>query len=88
MELHVSGWHRAHEAMVAGPSGLMMAHFKVGTRHPLIAEVEAVMANIPYISGISSACWWRGINILIPKKLDDNHIDWLQPILLMEPNFN
>ena len=69
---HMAGWSKAREAMVAGPSGLTTAHFKAGAQHPLIAKVDMAMANIPYMLGISSSHWWRGIDMLIPKKADDD----------------
>ena len=48
LQSHQQGWARAKEKTSSGPSGITFAHFKAGTKDPLIAEYEALMTSILY----------------------------------------
>ena len=68
--------------------GLSAAHFKAACWVCPLAEVNAVMANIPYSSGYAPQWWKWGTDVLIPKWPDNDRVDYLHPILLLEPDFN
>ena len=67
LESHVEGWHKAKEQTSSGPSGITFAHFKAGTRDPVVAEFEALMTSIPYETGISPDRWQNGTNVMLEK---------------------
>ena len=67
-EDHCDGWRRVRERTSSGPSGLHFGHFKAGTTHPLIADFEATMANIPFATGYSPSRWQKGTDVELVKK--------------------
>ena len=46
------------------------------------------MANFPYISGDSPLCWQNCIDIIIPKKVNNNFIEDSRGIVLFELDAN
>ena len=48
---YMAGWQRAKERTSSGPSGLHFGHFKAGCQHPLVADFDAMMVQIPL-------CYW------------------------------
>ena len=68
LQSHQEGWARAKEKTSSGPSGITFAHFKAGTKAPLIAEFEALMMSIPYETGISPRMWRQGTNVMLEKQ--------------------
>jgi hypothetical protein len=53
-----------------------------------IAEFEASMASIPQRSGYAYKRWRKGVDVMIPKKVDSIRADELRTIVLFEPDFN
>ena len=68
LESHVEGWRKAKERTSSRPSGITFAHFKAGTRDPVVAEFEALMSSIPYETGISPDRWQNGTNVMLEKQ--------------------
>ena len=87
-EQHIEGWKKAKERTAPGHSGLTTAHWKASCSRPYLAALDASWANYPYITGYAPSRWKHGVDILIPKKIQDSRVEALRPILLMEVDFN
>ena len=85
---YMAGWQRAKERTSSGPSGLHFGHFKAGCQHPLVADFDATMVQIPYATGFSPQRWQHGTNVEIEKKKGNFRVDALRTILLFEADFN
>ena len=88
IDSHCDGWRQAKENTSSGPSGITFAHFKAGALDPVIADFEACMTAIPYISGISPARWRKGTNVMLEKQKGNFNVEKLRAILLYEADFN
>ena len=60
ISLHVEnfqkGWRRSREATSSGGT-LHFGHYKASVQEDDLAELEAIMANIPYQTGIAPERW-------------------------------
>ena len=85
---HIHSWKYARERTAPGHSGLHPAHWKASSQDPYLASMDASWANYPLLSGYSPERWRHGVDTLIPKKLDTDHVEDLRPILLFEVDCN
>lgn len=74
--------------MSSGPSGITIPHMKAHGSVPYLAEVDALMAHLPYLHGFSPERWQKGRDIMLEKKPGIRQINTLRAILLYEADFN
>jgi hypothetical protein len=86
--LHQAGWKRSREKTSSGPSGIHFGHFIAGTSHPLLADFDACMANIPYATGYAPLRWRRGTDVELLKKPGNYRVTEMRTIILYEADFN
>ena len=83
-----SCWGTQKEDTSSGPSGLHFGHFKANARDEDLCFIDSTLASIPYATGYSPKRWSRGTNVMLYKKVMNNHVEKLRTILLYEADFN
>jgi hypothetical protein len=87
-QLHQMGWKRSRERTSSGPSGIHFGHFIAGSSHPLLADFDACMANIPYATGYAPLRWRRGTDVELLKTPGNYRVTEMRTIILYEADFN
>jgi hypothetical protein len=87
-EQYVQGWKRAKEKMMSGSPLLHFGHMKAGIRDTTIAEFEATMSHIPYVTGYSPQQWRHVVDVELLKKEGVFCPETFWMIQLFEPDFN
>jgi hypothetical protein len=85
---HFHGWKKMKEQTSPGFSTLSFAQFKAASLSDYLCELDSIMANIPYASGISPLRWKQGVDVMLQKKEGVFQVDKLRAILLYEADFN
>ena len=80
----VNFWTKKKEQISSGISGIHYGHMKACSQDPLLADVEATLAHIPYTSGYTPTAWTVGIDCMIPKKIGLDLVTKLRTIVLCE----
>lgn len=80
-------WSQTKEATSSG-GPLHFGHFKASVMNEELAEFEAIMANIPYQTGLLVERWTDSTNVMLEKKEADYRVHRLRTILLMAADFN
>jgi len=82
-------WHRSDERTSSGSyHALHFGHYIALSRDEELATLHTQMVDITLMSGYSPARWRIGLNVMIPKKLGDFHVEQLRTILLYDAEFN
>ena len=81
-------WKNQKEDTSAGPSGLHFGHMKANARNEDMCYIDATLAAIPFATGYSPRRWQKGTNVMLYKKVANNHVEKLRTILLYEADFN
>jgi hypothetical protein len=87
-EEYAAGWKKVKERTSSGPSGITIPHMKAHGLVPYLAEVDVLMAHLPYFHGFSPERWQKRLDIMLEKKPGVRHINTLRAILLYEADFN
>jgi hypothetical protein len=66
---------KAKERTSAGISLFNFSHYKAMVQNQSIADFEALMASIPQCSGYAYKRWRKGVDVMIPKKVDSIRAD-------------
>ena len=83
-----SCWKQQKENTSAGPSGLHFGHLKANATDEDMCFVDATLSAIPFATGYSPTRWQKGTNVMLYKKVANNHVEKLRTILLYEADFN
>ena len=81
-------WHRGREFTSCGISGLHFGHFQASSNDPEIGAMDKWFIEVALRTGYSLQRWRKGIDVMIPKKVDSIRVDKLRTIVLLEPDFN
>jgi hypothetical protein len=87
-EAFKEGWRKMKETTSAGKSGMHFGHMKACTQSDQVADFEATMTHIPYVTGYSPLRWKSGVDVMILKKAQQFRVDKLRTIVLLEADFN
>ena len=85
---YTTGWKKKKERISAGKSGWTFSHSKTCIMNKSVADFEATMAHIPYVTGYAPKEWKIGVNIMIYKKANLDRVDKLRTIVLKEADAN
>ena len=83
-----SCWKQQKENTSAGPSGLHFGHLKANATDEDMCFIDATLSAIPFATGYSPTRWQKGTNVMLYKKVANNHVEKLRTILLYEADFN
>ena len=83
-----SCWNAQKEDTSAGPSGLHFGQFKANAKDDDMCLIDSTLASIPFATGYNPKRWSRGTNVMLYKKVANNHVEKLRTILLYEADFN
>ena len=86
-EDHVAYWSKNPENKGSEPNGLHNGHFKAGIQSEMIATCDAMIRNIPIISGFVPDLWKNLMNFAIEKKPGDFRVERMRTIQLMNAEF-
>ena len=67
-EDHIAGWKKAKERTSAGLSGLHFGMYKAHIKRRKLAELDASMRSVAYITGYSYTRWKRGLDVQLLKR--------------------
>jgi hypothetical protein len=81
-------WRKAKERTASGPSAINFSVLKAGAHSDLIATFDAVMTEIPMLSGYSPDRWRKAIDAVLVKKAGVFLANKLRTIVLFEADFN
>jgi len=84
----ISYWHRARERTSSSLSGAHFGHYKAAASSLFLAEIHALMTQLPYTVAYTPRRWQAGLQVVLQKKAGVIHVDRLRAILLFEGDFN
>lgn len=87
-EQHAQGWMKMRESTSSGISGLHFGHFRAHLEDPGLAEIDRILAALPFETGYSPTRWSSGIDVMMEKKKGIFRTTKLRTILLYEAEFN
>jgi len=79
---YIKGWRWAREVTSLSFSMVHFGHYMAGINDPCIAQLNAILASIPVITGYSQNWWRKGLNVMLKKSSGNIKGKWLQIILL------
>jgi hypothetical protein len=68
-EEYHKAWKNCRESISSGKSTLHFGHFKASCANEQTAEVDRILAEIPFRTGYSLKRWHWAIDVMIPKKV-------------------
>jgi Reverse transcriptase (RNA-dependent DNA polymerase) len=87
-EEHIEMWRHMRETTSAGPTGLHFGHLIAGTYDEQIANLDASLAHMAFVSGYASERCQDGTNVMLVKKEGKYLPEELRTILLFDVQFN
>lgn len=87
-EEYIYTWSRCKEYTSSGVSGLHFGYFKASCLDDTLVDIDRRFIEIPLSTGYSLSRWKKGIDVMIPKKIDSQRVDSLRTIVLFEADFN
>ena len=84
----VQGWQKMKEQTSSGISGLHFGHMKACTFSTTLANFEATLSHIPYVTGYVPTVWKKGVCCMIKKKTNVDRVTKLRTIVLTEADYN
>ena len=81
-------WRKSREYTSCGHSGIHFGHFVASCANPELCALDKWFMEISLNTGNSLNRWYKGIDVMIPKKANSYKVDKLRTIVLMEPDFN
>ena len=87
-QAHRLGWQRMRSSTSSSPHGPGFIDYIAGCYHDVIAEFDATMSTIPFVTGYSPSAWSRATDVMIPKKADSIEVEKLRIIILYHALFN
>jgi Reverse transcriptase (RNA-dependent DNA polymerase) len=85
---YVRMWKRNREYTSTGTSGLHFGHFQASCEDTQLCSFDKRLLEITLHTGYTLQRWYKGIDVMIPKKIGSNRVDKLRTIVLMEPDCN
>lgn len=87
-EEHTKGWKKMRANTGSSPYGPLFCDYIAGTHHSEVADVDASMASIPFMTGFTPTQWREATDVMIPKKKSSRHVQKLRIIVLFDAMFN
>ena len=87
-EAHRKGWRRMKPTTSSSTFGPGFIDYIAGSYNAIIAEFDATMSSIPFLSGYSPQAWSSAIDVMIPKKARTLEVEKLRIIVLYHALFN
>jgi len=84
----ITYWHQAREHTSSSLSGTHFGHYKATASSLFLAEIHALMTQMPFMVAYMPRQWQAGLQVVLQKKAGVIHVDCLRAILLFEGNFN
>jgi Reverse transcriptase (RNA-dependent DNA polymerase) len=81
-------WKKSREYTSCGCSGLHFGHFKASSEDDYLCNLDKWFIETALQTGQTLNRWNKGIDVMIPKKVNSTRVDKLRTIVLMEPDFN
>jgi hypothetical protein len=81
-------WKRSREFTSTGPSGLHFGHFIASCDDSTLCDFDRWFLELSLKTGYSLPRWQKGIDVMIPKKVNNLRAEQLRTIVLMEADFN
>jgi Reverse transcriptase (RNA-dependent DNA polymerase) len=81
-------WKKCKEYTSTGTSGIHFGHFQASCEIETLSRLDCWMAETSLKTGYSLKRWYKGIDVMIPKKADSIKVDKLRTIVLMEADYN
>ena len=87
-EDHCKGWKKMRTNTGSSPYGPLFCDYIAGTQDHAVADVDASLSSIPYITGFSPTQWQEAADVMIPKKKTSRNVQKLRIIVLFDAMFN
>jgi len=84
----IAYWHHACKCTSSSLSGAHFGHYKAMASLLYLAEIHALMTQMPFTVAYTPHQWQAGLQVVLQKKAGVIHVDRLCAILLFEGNFN
>jgi len=81
-------WCKAQETTSSSPSEIHFGHYITSTFNLEILVINTKLADIPLCTGLTPACWHKGLNVMLKKSPGNYNVKKLHIILLFEADFN
>jgi len=84
----ISYWCHVREHTSSSLLGMHFGHYKAAVSSLFLAEIHALMTQLPFTVAYTPRQWQAGLQVILQKKAGVIHVDHLRTILLFEGDFN